>query len=240
MAQSYSFKTNLYTLLRDFMALLYPEICIGCEGALGRKEDLVCFECSIDMPVTNFAKEKDNPVERLFWFKTNIEEAMACYFFTKKSPIQKMIHSFKYKGNEESAVFLGRKLGEALLTSGRFKTLTQIIPVPLHPDKFKIRGYNQAQKIAMGISEVLNIPVNTTSLARVSHNETQTNKGLFSRWENVETIFKLQDSSQVMDAHVLIVDDVITSGSTIEAFANQILSAEGAKVSLAALAIATG
>lgn len=222
------------------MALLYPEVCIGCDSALGRNDEMICFKCSVEMPVTHFANHKDNPVERLFWFKTPIEEAMACYFFAKKSPIQKMIHAFKYKGNQEAAVFLGKKLGQAILASGRFQTLDQIIPVPLHPDKFKIRGYNQAQKIAEGISEVLQIPVNTESLVRVAHNETQTNKGLFDRWENVETIFMLNDVVPVESKHVLVVDDVITSGSTIEACASQLIKSPGTRVSLAALAIATG
>jgi len=201
---------------------------------------MICFRCNIGMPITHFEKHKDNPVERLFWFKANIEEAMAGYFFTKKSRIQKMIHSFKYRGNEESAIFLGEQLGEMLKKSGRFQTINQIIPVPLHPKKLHIRGYNQAEKIADGISNVLNIEVNTTSLLRMEHNETQTNKGIFSRWKNVKTIFSIHDQTKIKNQHILIVDDVITSGSTIESCANQILSVNGTKVSLASLAIASG
>jgi ComF family protein len=240
MAQKYSIIPYYYTLLTDFIALLYPEICIGCGEVLMRHDHLICFECSIEMPITHFEKHKDNPVERLFWFKTQIEEATAGYFFTKKSRVQKMIHSFKYKGNEEAAIFLGEQLGKMLLDSNRFKSIDQIIPVPLHPNKLKIRGYNQAEKIADGIANILNIEVNTSSLIRTQHNDTQTNKGLFNRWTNVKTIFTIDDAKRIKNQHVLIVDDVITSGSTIESCANQILTVEGSKVSLAVLAIATG
>jgi len=240
MAQKYSNIPYYYTLLTDFIALLYPEICIGCGNALTHNDTMICFDCSIDMPVTYFEKHKDNPVERLFWIKTNIQEATAGYFFTKKSRIQKMIHSFKYKGNDQAAIFLGEELGKMLLNSERFKHINQIIPVPLHPNKMKIRGYNQAEKIADGLSNVLGIPVNNSSLVRVLHNETQTKKGLFNRWTNVQTIFTIADSDKLINQHVLIVDDVITSGSTIESCAKQILSVDGTKVSLASLAIATG
>lgn len=240
MIQKYSNIPYYYTLLTDFIALLYPEICIGCGETLLKRDKMICFRCSIEMPITHFEKHKDNPVERLFWFKTTIDEAMAGYFFTKKSRIQKMIHSFKYKGNEDAAVFLGEQLGEMLKESGRFRTINQIIPVPLHPKKLHARGYNQAEKIADGIANVLNIEVNIESLVRVEHNETQTNKGIFNRWKNVKTIFSVGDAEKIKNQHVLIVDDVITSGSTIESCANQILSVEGAKVSLASLAIASG
>ena len=240
MTQKYSNIPYYYTLLTDFIALLYPEICIGCNETLMKHDKMICFKCKVNMPITHFEKHKNNPVERLFWFKTSIKEAMAGYFFTKKSRIQKMIHSFKYKGNEESAIFLGEQLGKMLKESGRFHAINQIIPVPLHPKKLQIRGYNQAEKIADGIANILNIEVNTKSLIRVEHNETQTNKGIFNRWRNVKTIFKIKDSDKLLDQHILIVDDVITSGSTIESCAKQILSIPGAEVSLASLAIASG
>lgn len=240
MAQKYSNIPNFYTLLTDFIALLYPEICIGCGEALLHHDKMICMECSIDMPVTHFEKHKDNPVERLFWFKTDIQEAAAAYFFAKKSRIQKMVHSFKYKGNDKAAIFLGEKLGQIIKESGRFKTIDLIIPVPLHPNKLKIRGYNQAEKIALGMTNTLEIPTNTTALLRATHNPTQTKKGLFSRWNNVKAIFELAKPEQLEGKHVLIVDDVITSGSTIEACANQILQTPNTKVSIVSLALATG
>ena len=240
MTQKYSNPSYLTTLLTDFIALLYPEICVGCDNVLGQSDDTICFSCSIDMPRTNFELHANNPVERLFWFKSNITEATSGYFFSKKSRIQKMIHAFKYKGNQEAAVFLGKQLGLILKDSKRFKKIDIIIPVPLHPDKLKKRGYNQAERIAEGISQILEIPVDKESLIRMKPNDTQTKKSLFSRWENVSTIFKVHQPTAVENKHVLLIDDVITSGSTIEACANKILKINHTQVSIASLAIATG
>ena len=240
MAQKYSNIPYYYTLLTDFIALLYPEICIGCGDALMHHDKMICLECAIDMPSTHFANHKDNPVEKLFWYKTTIQQATAGYFFSKKSRIQKMIHAFKYKGNDKAAFFMGEYLGKILLESDRFSELDQIIPVPLHPNKLHIRGYNQAEKLADGMASILNIPVNTTSLIRITHNDTQTKKAIFNRWTNVKTIFKIDDPKPLQHQHILIVDDVITSGATIEACANQILTVPDTKVSIASLAVANG
>jgi ComF family protein len=230
----------LTTLLTDFIALLYPEICIGCGNALEQKEQMICISCSVEMPRTNFENHPANPVERLFWYKIKIEEATAGYFFSKKSRIQRMIHSFKYRGNSEAAFFLGQKLGLILKRSNRFNTIQKIIPVPLHPEKQKVRGYNQAEQIAHGISFVMKIPVDITSLIRDKSNSTQTKKNLFNRWTNVSTIFKVIKPGQIKNTHILLVDDVITSGSTIESCAQKILQVENSNVSIATLAIANG
>ena len=240
MIQKYSNTSYLNTLLTDFIALLYPELCIGCGNAMKQREHLICSSCSIDLPHTHFEHLKDNPVEKLFWYKTKIEAATSGYFFSKKSRIQKMIHSFKYKGNQESAIFLGEKLGEMLKSSARFTSIDAIIPVPLHPSKLKKRGYNQAERISIGISNVLKIPVITNSLIRNHYNDTQTNKGLFNRWENVNSVFSIKEPKNIANKHLLIIDDVITSGATIEACAQKVLSVKNTKVSLASLALATG
>lgn len=240
MPQSYFNNIYFNTLLTDFIALLYPQVCIGCGDTLLHSERMICFKCSLELPYTHFESVNENPVERLFWFKTKIEQATSGFFFTKKSRIQKMIHAFKYHGNEEAAVFMGELLGDILQKSNRFKEIDFIIPVPLHPAKFKKRGFNQAERIAVGIALKMNVSVLTGVLIRVEHNETQTKKTLFNRWTNVKTIFKVFDSSLLKGKHVLLVDDVITSGSTIESCANQILKVPNTKVSLASLALATG
>lgn len=240
MPQSYFNNIYINTLLTDFIALLYPQVCIGCGSALLHHDRMICFKCSIDLPHTHFESVNENSVERLFWFKTKIEQATSGFFFSKKSRIQKMIHAFKYHGNEEAAVFMGELLGNILQKSIRFKEIDAIIPVPLHPAKFKKRGFNQAERIAVGMASKMNIPVLINALIRVEHSETQTKKALFNRWTNVKTIFKVYDSSLVNGKHVLLVDDVITSGSTIESCANQILKIPNTKVSLASLALATG
>ncbi len=240
MFQSYSFNPYLKTLLSDFISLLYPEICVGCGHVLLAQEKIFCLRCEINLPYTHYENVNDNPIERLFWGKTKIENATSCFFFSKKSTIQNIIHAFKYRGNENAAIFLGEKLGEALIKSTRFKSIDVIIPVPLHPSKLKKRGFNQAEKIAQGISHIMQIPVDSTSLERSHNTETQTKKGLFSRWENVNSIFNVSNPEKIAGKHVLLVDDVITSGSTIEACANQILHVQDTKVSLTSLAVANG
>lgn len=240
MAQKYSKPNYFNTLLTDFIALVYPELCIGCRNALKQSESMLCLRCEIDLPKTHYANHPNNSLEKLFWYKTQIEQAAAGYFFSKKSRIQHMIHEFKYRGNQDAAIFLGEKLGTILLESNRFTQLDCIIPVPLHPKKMQLRGYNQAELIADGISNILEIPVVTQVLIRQTHNDTQTNKALFTRWTNVKTIFTIENHQIIENMHVLLVDDVITSGSTIEACANQILKISLTKVSIASLAIATG
>lgn len=240
MAQSYFNTPNLNTLFTDFIALLFPEICIGCGDALLHNDQMICIKCRIDLPHTHFEGVNGNPVERLFWYKVKIEEATSGYFFSKKSKVQNMIHSFKYKGNDKAAEFMGELLAETLLKSCRFKNIDAIIPVPLHPLKLKKRGFNQAEKIAIGMGRVLQIPVDTHSLIRGHHSDSQTKKALFNRWENVSNIFQTTLSNTLENKHILLVDDVITSGSTIESCANQILQISNTKVSIASLALATG
>ncbi len=240
MAQKYCKPNYFNTLLTDFIALLYPEICIGCGNVLKQSEHLICIACSLDMPRTYYEKHRNTPIEKLFWYKTDIHEATSAYFFTKKSRIQQMVHSFKYRGNKDAAFVLGEKMGIILKESPRFNQLDCIIPVPLHPKKMKIRGYNQAEILAQGVSSVLDIPLELNTLKRKNHNNTQTNKGLFNRWTNVNSIFCIENPQKIANKHVLLIDDVITSGSTIEACAQQVLTVTNTKVSIATLAIATG
>ncbi len=240
MPQKYSKPNYFNTLLTDFIALVYPELCIGCREALKHSESMLCLRCENDLPKTHYANHANNSLEKLFWYKTHVTEAAAGYFFLKKSRIQHMIHEFKYRENKDAAIFLGEELGKILSESSRFKNLDCIIPVPLHPKKMRIRGYNQAELLANGISNILEIPVHNDVLFRQTHSDTQTNKGLFNRWTNVKTIFSLGSSSNIENKHVLLVDDVITSGSTIEACANKILQIPHTKVSIVSLAIASG
>lgn len=238
MAQSYSNKPFLYTLLTDFIALLYPETCIACDHTLLQKESTICLQCQLDLPITKFENYSPNPVEKLFWLKTSIKEASSGFFYSKKSKIQKIIHAFKYRNNPEAALYMGELLGIQLLTSKRFKEIDLIIPVPLHPYKHKQRGYNQSEKLAQGIANALNLPIDTTSLNRITDNSTQTKKGLFNRWTNVKHVFDIITPESIQNKHVLLVDDVITSGATIEACAKQILQIKGTSISIVSLAFA--
>jgi ComF family protein len=201
-----------------------------------RNEALICTECYVLIPRTNYHLKPDNPVSQLFWGRCLIEKAAAFSFYTKDSRIRKLIHQLKYKGIKEIGSELGRIYGNSLKSSGFFKEIDLIIPVPLHPSKKRQRGFNQSDFISRGISETSGIPMDPDLLVRKTVTKTQTRKSRYDRWTNVQDIFRVTDQGRLKDMHILLVDDVITTGSTIEACANEILKAENAKVSVVVLA----
>ncbi len=227
-----------YDLWDDFISLLFPRLCYGCGNNLLRNENLICTECYIHIPRTDFHLKPDNPVAQLFWGRCRIEKAAAFSYYTRDSRIRKLIHQLKYKGIRELGFELGRIYARSLKSSGYLDGIDLIIPVPLHPSKQRKRGFNQSEIISKGISEVSGLPVDTISLVRTNSSATQTKKSRYDRWTNVEGIFMIADNSRLTGKHILIVDDVITTGSTIEACASEILKAEGSAVSVAALAFA--
>jgi ComF family protein len=203
-----------------------------------RNESLICTECFVVIPRTNYHFVEDNPVAQLFWGRCMIEKAAAFLYYNKGSRIRKLIHNLKYKGIREIGYELGRIYGLSLKESGFTNDIDMIIPVPLHPMKERIRGFNQSETISMGIADVTRLPVDIKSLARILVSATQTKRSRYERWTNVEGIFQVIDSETIMGKHVLLVDDVITTGSTIESCTNELLKVEGVKVSVVALAFA--
>jgi ComF family protein len=228
----------LYDLWDDFISLLFPRLCYACGNQLIRNESLICTECFVVIPRTNYHLVEDNPVAQLFWGRCLIEKAAAFSYYNKGSRIRKLIHNLKYKGIREIGYELGRIYGLSLKESGFTNDIDIIIPVPLHPRKERIRGFNQSETISMGIADVTRLPVDIKSLARILVSATQTKRSRYERWTNVEGIFQVIDSETIMGKHVLLVDDVITTGSTIESCTNELLKVEGVKVSVVALAFA--
>jgi len=228
----------LYDLWDDFISLLFPRLCYACGNQLMRNENLICTECFVVIPRTNYHFIEDNPVAQLFWGRCLIEKAAAFSYYNKGSRIRKLIHNMKYNGIREIGYDLGRLYGLSLKTSGFINDIDIIIPVPLHPVKKRIRGFNQSETISMGIADATHLPVDLKSLARVLVSATQTKRSRYERWTNVEGIFQVLDSQTIMGKHVLLVDDVITTGSTIESCTNELLKIEGVKVSAVALAFA--
>lgn len=228
----------LYDLWDDFFSLLFPRLCYACGNQLMRNESLICTECFVVIPRTNYHFVEDNPVAQLFWGRCLIEKAAAFSYYNKGSRIRKLIHNMKYNGIREIGYDLGRLYGLSLKTSGFINDIDIIIPVPLHPVKKRIRGFNQSETISMGIADATHLPVDLKSLARVLVSATQTKRSRYERWTNVEGIFQVLDSQTIMGKHVLLVDDVITTGSTIESCTNELLKIEGVKVSAVALAFA--
>jgi ComF family protein len=215
--------------------LFFPHICLGCGSDVIDKENFICLQCINDLPHTNFAMHANNPVEKRFWGRIALTSATSEFYFSKDSIIQNLIHEFKYKGNKKVALFLGSLIGKSLLNSNRFP-IEAIIPLPLFEKKEKQRGYNQTEILAEGISEVMNVPVIKNNVVRTVHTETQTKKGRLERWTNVEKVFAVNEPEKLKGKHLLLVDDVITTGSTLEACAKKILEVDHVLVSIATLA----
>jgi len=222
-------------LFEDFINILFPQTCAGCNNALITGEKYICTDCLYQLPRTFFWKETDNPVARLFWGRVYLENASSFFYFHKKSRLQNILHHLKYKNQKEIGFELGKMFG-AELRDTPYSSADAIVPVPLHKSKLNKRGYNQSELIALGISEILDIPVNTEALKRVIASESQTRKSRFERWENVEKIFSLNDPDFFKDKHVLLVDDVLTTGATLEACASAILEVPNSKVSAVTIA----
>jgi ComF family protein len=226
---------NIYS---HFLNLLFPSTCVSCGEALDKNEECLCLKCLYLLPKTFLHLKKDNEIEKRFWGKVQIERATAFFYFQKGSPFQKLLHQLKYKGDKQIGEILGKQLGIDLLSSPDFCTVDIIVPVPLHPKKLRKRGYNQSECIAKGIAEKINKPMDTENLFRAIENPTQTTKSVYERWENVNGIFEIKDKTIFKNKHILLVDDVLTTGSTIVACVSAILQSENAKVSVVTLAVA--
>ncbi len=222
----------------DFISLLFPRLCFACGDHLLRNEKIICTGCYVEIPRTNYHLSDDNPVARLFWGRCLIEKAAAFSFYTRGSRIRKLIHNLKYNGIREIGPELGRIYALTLGSSGFTQGMDIIIPVPLHPSRQRQRGFNQSDSIALGVSEVTGLPLCSNLVSRVSVSGTQTRRSRYERWTNVEGIFSVTDPEKVAGRHVLLVDDVITTGSTIESCAGELLKIGGVKVSVVALAYA--
>lgn len=201
-------------------------------------EHIICTDCRFNLPFTNFHLQPDNIVARQFWGKVNLEAAYATYYFAKGGKVQNLMHHFKYKGMQQIGIILGEIAGTQLVKNEVFKTVDIIIPVPLHKKRLKQRGYNQSACFANGLAKKLGAAVDETSLIRAKATETQTHKSRFSRFENMQEVFAITDPEKLINKHVLLVDDVVTTGSTLEACAVQLLKIEGLKLSIATIAYA--
>jgi len=228
-------KFNPFT---DLINLMFPNLCVVCGTNLLKNEHQLCLSCLHDIPKTNYHLMKDNPIEKRFWGKVPVYNATSYFFFQKGSSFQKLLHILKYKGNKEIGELMGKYAAIDLLDSPDFTSIDLIIPVPLHPKKYKMRGYNQSEWIGKGISAILDKPQDISTLVRIRENATQTKKSVYERFENTEGIFELSDKTILEGKHVLLVDDVLTTGSTLEACVKALLETKGIKVSIFTLAVA--
>ncbi len=225
-------------ILSHLVQLVFPNSCLICGESLSASETYFCLECRFKLPKTNFHLQKDNLVEKRFWGKVHIERATSFLHFQKGGSAQILLHHLKYKGEKEIGFILGKFFAIELQASSFYNNIDLIVPVPLHINRFKKRGYNQSEWIAKGLSEVLQKPVESKALIRSVENQTQTRKSVYERWENTANIFAITDKSAFENKHILLVDDVLTTGSTLEACAQSIIEKTNAKVSIVTLALA--
>jgi ComF family protein len=229
---------TLKEIKESFLHLLFPHVCAGCSSGLLNNESALCMRCIDAMPETNFELHAGNPVEKNFWGRLPLASATAQFYFTKESLMQRLMHQFKYKGNKELGLQLGKMAGNQLLRSNRFK-VDALVPLPLFPAKEKKRGYNQATILCEGMAEIMNIPVLEKVIIRPRHTATQTKKGRIERWKNVADRFMLVDPAPLKNKHVLLVDDVVTTGATLEACGHELIKVENARLSVMTLCIAS-
>jgi ComF family protein len=225
------------SLFSSILHLFYPHACEGCGMELTHTEAILCLRCHRRLPFTGYQHISGNPAERIFHGRVNICHATATCYYRKGALLQRLIYQFKYKQREDIAVHLGRQMGLALLQSHWLYETDSVLPIPMHPSKIRQRGYNQAQVLASGVAAVTQQPLLTDILTRNNHAPSQTSKGRLLRWENVSDSFSIQPDTNLQDRHILLIDDVITTGATIEACSRLLISA-GARVSVCTLAIA--
>lgn len=223
----------------DIAHVIFPKKCVACSGELSVNEHYLCSICYSALRPTRFHLYEDpTPFDKLFWGRVQVESTYAHYYFDKKSPIQSLLFTLKYDNGELLGTFYGREIGSQLKDTSFFSTESVLIPVPLHPKKEFLRGYNQSLCLAKGISSVCDVRLDPKCVKRNENNSTQTRKNRFQRWDNVEGIFLVKDTIASYK-HIVLVDDVITTGSTLESLIQQIKSSyPDLRISVITLAIA--
>jgi len=230
----------LPAIISDFVGLIFPRVCLACQDPLARGEDHLCTGCRAQLPYTDYHRlpPDQNPLARRFWGKLPVQHAFSYLRFQKHGRVQHLLHQLKYQGQQDVGRILGRWYGEELAGAGLRATFDLIVPVPLHARKLAQRGYNQADSFAEGLATGLGRPWQAEALRRVTNTKSQTRKNRVQRWENVETVFEVADPALVREQRILVVDDVLTTGATLEACCAVLLAAGAREVSIATIATA--
>lgn len=223
-------------MLKDILQIIFPNLCINCNQTLIIHERLLCLSCQLELPETQYHLMKDNNIEKSLWGKIPFQRAFSFLYFNQEGITQKILHELKYKGNEELAIFLGKIYGQRLKESAVIQDIDGIMAIPLHPIKLRKRGYNQSQAFATGLAEILEIPDYSSLLFRKKNTETQTQKSRIERWNNVKSVFGIKNAETIQNKHILVIDDVITTGATIESCIREIMEKSNCKLSIASIA----
>lgn len=225
-------------MLKSVLNLFFPKVCYACFSALNDNEDTICTTCRHDLPVTNFHFENNDTIQKVLYGRAQIEQGTALFKFEKKGLVQQLIHGLKYKGYEPIGFVLGNWLGGELKTINTYKTIDIVIPVPLHKNKLKKRGYNQVSKFGQQLAQALNTEYSEDILLKTTNTKSQVVKKRLARWNNNEELFSIKNKSYIKDKHILLVDDIITTGATLEACITILNEAKNIKISIATMAIA--
>lgn len=225
-------------MFKSIVNLFFPKVCYACLNLLNDNEDSICIDCRHDLPVTNFHFDDNDAVKKVLYGRAKVENGTALFRFEKKGLVQQLIHGLKYRGYENIGGLLGNWLGGELKTVESYNTVDVVIPVPLHKKKLKKRGYNQVAKFGQCIAKALNKDYKDDVLLKVTNTKSQVNKKRFARWNNNEELFTLKNTNAIENKHVLLVDDIITTGATLEACITVLHQAKNVKISIATMAIA--
>jgi len=225
-------------MLESLLNLFFPKVCVGCKSFIGANEYVVCTVCRHELPLTNHHLNPENEAFKKFYGRIPVEYVSAFLYFNKKGMVQEMIHNLKYKGHEEIGTFLGEWYAVDLQQNNVLKNIDVIIPVPLHTKRMKERGYNQVTNFGLALSENFNIPINDTILKRKVHSKTQSKKNLLGRIDGIESVFDVTFATEDSNKHYLLIDDVLTTGATLEACSKALLKIPGTRISIICMAMA--
>lgn len=223
-------------MFNDLIYLLFPIYCSACDGPLHKNEKLLCTSCLHKLPLGNFHKVNGEKIKKVFYGRANIENATALFWFHKDGLVQNLLHNLKYRGQENIGVYLGDWLGPELQQNIKYQSVDIILPVPLHKRRLRERGYNQVHKFGVRIAEYLGADYIDFILKKKSYNKKQSKNKRSDRWFNTSETFHSEKKSLLENKHVLIVDDIITTGATLEACIETISDVPGIRISIAAMA----
>jgi len=226
----------LLTMLKLLLNLFFPKLCVGCKNVLVQQEHIICVTCLHDLPLTNLHHNDSKVISNIFYGTVMLEQATALFYFPKKGTVRQLIHQLKYKNQHEISAYLGKWLGVELKDSGYYDSVEVVIPVPLHKKRLRERGYNQVEGFGEELAINLKAQYNDTTLLKIKNTSTQTVKDRLTRWRNVQTIFEVSDLKSLKGKHILLVDDVITTGATIKACVTELNKIPDVKLSLAVMA----
>ncbi len=225
-------------MLRDLLHLFYPTSCAACDQVLLKNENTLCISCRHQLPRYNFQYHNAEIIKKVFSGRILIQNATALLIFEKQGLVQNIIHNLKYRGQEDIGSVLGQWLGNEIFKSTSYQEITMVIPVPLHRKRFRERGYNQVAKFGKEIAKIFEVPYEEKILIKTKYTYKQAKSGGYERWDNIVGSFGLQNPNKLKNQHILLVDDLLTTGATLEACATELMQVSGVKISIATMAIA--